>query len=69
MHYGRYAAVAFNFTGTIAAGALAGWLLDRWLGTDPYGVVACTLLAVVGGFVSLVETLRRLDRLDRAHEP
>jgi ATP synthase protein I len=66
VRYGRYGAMAFEFTGTIAGGAIAGWLIDRSFGTDPYGVVACTLLAVVGGFVRLIQVLRRFDRLDRA---
>jgi ATP synthase protein I len=57
--------VAFEFSGTIAGGAFVGWLLDRWLGTPPWGAVLMTLLAVVGGFVRLVQILRRFERRDR----
>lgn len=66
LRQGRYVALAFDFSGTIAAGAIAGWLIDRELGTDPYGVAGLTIIAVVGGFVRLVLELRRLDRLDHA---
>ena len=62
--YARYGAVAFEFSGTIAAGTVIGWLLDRWLGTPPYLLVFSTLAAVAGGFVRLIHILRRFDRLD-----
>ena len=65
----RYGALAFEFSGTIAGGAIVGWLLDRWLGTDPYLGLACILAAVVGGFVRLVEALRHLERVDREPKP
>jgi len=64
VRYGRYGAVAFEFSGTIAGGVVVGWVIDRSLGTDPYGVVACTLLAVVGGFIRLIQVLRQFDRFD-----
>jgi F0F1-type ATP synthase assembly protein I len=69
VRYGRYGALAFEFSGTIAAGAVVGWLLDRWLGIAPYGVVFSTLVAVVGGFVRLVQVLKRLERLDLQRQP
>ena len=65
VRYARYGAVAFEFSGTIAAGAMVGWLLDGWLGSGPYMLVVSTLAAVVGGFVRLVQILRRFDRLER----
>ena len=68
IRYGRYGAVAFEFSGTIGAGVVIGWLLDGWLRTAPYAVVICTLAAVVGGFIRLIEVLRRFDRLDGADD-
>jgi len=59
VRYGRYGAVAFEFSGTIAAGAVVGYLIDRWLHTEPYGVTLCTLILL----------LRRFDQLDRETEP
>jgi F0F1-type ATP synthase assembly protein I len=69
VRYGRYGALAFEFSGTIAGGAVVGWLIDRWLGTAPYGVTFCTLVAVVGGFVRLIQVLKRFERLDLERQP
>jgi F0F1-type ATP synthase assembly protein I len=65
VRYGGYGAVAFEFSGTIAGGAVVGWLLDDWLRTSPWAVALCTVLAAVGGFIRLITILRRFDRSDR----
>ena len=69
VRYGRYGAIAFEFSGGIAAGAFIGWWLDERYGTQPYALLATTLLAVVGGFVRLITVLRKFERSDRAREP
>jgi len=63
---GWYTALGINFSGTIAGGAFVGWLIDRWMDTEPWALVACTMLGVVGGFVALIHGLRQLER--REHE-
>lgn len=62
IRFAWYGALVYEFAGTILAGAAIGWFLDRSLGTQPYLAVVLTLLGVVGGFVLLVQRLRRLDR-------
>ena len=69
VHFGRYGALAFEFSGTIAGGVMVGWAIDRWLGAAPYGLVACTLIAVVGGFIRMIVVLKSFERSDRASEP
>lgn len=39
------------FLGSILAGLLVGWLLDRWLGTDPWLLLACALTGAYSGFL------------------
>lgn len=68
VRFARYGALAFEFSGTIAAGAIAGGLVDRWAGSAPYGVALLTVLAAILGFARFIQMLRRLDRLDRASE-
>ena len=62
--FGRSFALFWDFVGTVLAGAVIGWFVDRQLGTDPYGVLGFLILGVVGGFIRLVTSLQRLDRLD-----
>ena len=69
VRYGRYGAIAFEFSGGIAAGAFIGWWLDERYGTQPYALLVTTLLAVVGGFIRLIKVLRKFERSDRAREP
>ena len=69
VRYGRYGAVAFEFSGSIGAGAFLGWLIDGWLGSGPWALLTCTLVAVAGGFVRLIQVLRRFDRIDLEREP
>ena len=64
VHFGRSFALFWDFVGTVLAGAVVGWLIDRQFDTEPYGTLALLILGVVGGFIRLVRSLRRLDRLD-----
>ena len=61
--------MAFEFSGGIAAGAFIGWWVDDRYGTQPYAILAMTLLAVVGGFIRLIQVVRRFERSDRGREP
>ena len=69
IRYGKYGALAFEFSGTIAAGSMIGWLFDRWLDSAPYGLVVGTLLAVVGGFIRLIQLVRRFEQVDLGRRP
>lgn len=65
LRYARGAAIAFEFTSSIAAGALLGWWLDRYFGTTPWCMAGATILASIAGFVRLLQVLRQFERLDR----
>jgi F0F1-type ATP synthase assembly protein I len=68
VRFARGGALAFEFSGTIAGSAVLGWLIDGYLETDPYGMIGCILIGVCGGFVRLIQMLRRFDRVDRDAE-
>lgn len=42
-----------SFFGSIISGLLIGYLVDRWLGTDPWAIVIFTLLGAYAGFLRL----------------
>ena len=50
-----------SFLSSVLAGALLGYLTDRWLGTDPWLVVAGILLGAYAGFVKVWGYLKKLD--------
>ena len=54
----------FEFTGTIMGAAICGWALDRWLETGPWGFLSLMLVGVAGGFIRLLQLVRRFDRID-----
>ncbi len=52
----------------VAAGALLGWLFDRWRGTAPTGLLVGSVIGIVIGLWSLVRGALKLNRdLDRQH--
>jgi len=64
LKFGRSFALFWDFVGTVLAGAVIGWFIDSRFDTEPYWTLGVLLLGVVGGFVRLVSSLRRLDRMD-----
>ena len=64
LRFGRSFALFWDFMGTILAGAVVGWLVDRTFDTEPYATLVLMILGVAGGFIRLVRSLRRLERLD-----
>ena len=64
LRFGRSFALFWDFVGTVLAGALIGWFIDSRFDTEPYWILGLMILGVVGGFVRLVSSLRRMDRMD-----
>ena len=45
--------------GGLVGGTLIGWLLDRWLGTEPVLLITLMVLGTVGGFWSIIKMSTR----------
>ena len=45
---------ASEFVATIAVGGFIGWLLDAWLGTKPWFLIALFFLGVTAGIVNVI---------------
>lgn len=47
-----------SFFGSIMAGAVLGWLGDRWLGTEPWLVVIGIIAGSISGFYRMWELMK-----------
>jgi ATP synthase protein I len=43
-----------EFVAGILVGAAMGWLLDRWLGTSPWGLIVLLLLGFAAGILNVM---------------
>ncbi len=50
------AAAAYTLVGSVVLLGAAGYGIDRWLGTGPYGLIAGFLLGIAVGFYELVKS-------------
>ena len=54
-------AAAFSLFASVVAGLIVGWLLDRWLGTRPWLLVAGVVLGSAAGFYELIRSTAKLS--------
>ncbi|MDX6501020.1 MAG: putative F0F1-ATPase subunit Ca2+/Mg2+ transporter [Blastocatellia bacterium] len=54
-------AAAFSLFTAVVAGLVAGWLMDRWLGTRPWLLVAGIVLGAIAGFYQFIRISSRLS--------
>lgn len=54
-----------SFLGSILSGTLIGYLLDLWLGTDPWLVVIGILLGSYSGFMNMWRWAREAEDAKR----
>ena len=52
---------AISLFAAVVSGLLFGWLLDRWLGTKPWLLVAGVTLGSVAGFYEFIRATSRLS--------
>jgi ATP synthase protein I len=55
----KYAAIGLQFPSTIIGGLALGYLVDKFLGTAPWGVTILTFVAFVGAVAQLIQWVRR----------
>jgi ATP synthase protein I len=54
-------AAAFSLFAAVVAGLGLGWLLDRWLGTRPWLMIAGLVLGAAAGFYEFIRTSSKLS--------
>lgn len=53
---GRGLRLSAEFVGGVVVGAMIGWLLDRWLGTSPWGLFAFLMLGFAAGIRNVLRS-------------
>jgi len=53
-------AAALSLFVAVAAGLILGWVLDRWLGTRPWLLVAGLVLGAAAGFYEFIRATSKL---------
>ncbi len=61
----QWAGVGFELAGTIALLTLAGYGIDAWLGTGPWGMLVGGVLGIVGGLYNLLKRAIQANRTKR----
>jgi len=51
--------IALILPSSIAVGLFIGYMLDRWLGTGPWLLLAFTVLGIVSGLLSLFRAIKK----------
>ena len=59
--YSMAFAIAADMVGGVAGGAGIGWLVDRWLGSPPLGLIAFFFLGAAAGMWNVYRTVRGYD--------
>jgi ATP synthase protein I len=59
--YGMAFAIAADLVGGLVGGAGIGWLVDRWLGSAPLGLIAFFFLGAAAGMWNVYRTVRGYD--------
>jgi F0F1-type ATP synthase assembly protein I len=53
----KFASAGFTYAGTMLVFGGVGYLIDRWVGTEPWLLVLGLVAGAVGGFIRLVLTV------------
>jgi ATP synthase protein I len=53
-------AAALSLFASVVSGLIAGWLLDRWLGTAPWLLVAGIVLGAAAGFYEFIRITSKI---------
>lgn len=54
-------AAAFSLFSAVVAGLIVGWLLDRWLGTQPWLLVTGIILGAAAGFYEFIRSAAKMS--------
>ncbi len=65
----KMSGMGLELVGAIGTMAVIGWLLDRWLGTDPWLIVTGLGVGLIAGMVRFFRTALAVTRSNRPEPP
>jgi ATP synthase protein I len=60
--YSRLVSLGLHFPSAIIVGTLFGYFFDRWLHTNPWGMLVGFFLGVVAGYINFFREFKRMER-------
>jgi ATP synthase protein I len=57
-----YISAVWKMVGGAVVGVLGGYLMDRWLGTTPWGLVGLSVVGICVGFYGFIHEMTRLGK-------
>ena len=65
---GKAYGVGMEFAAAVAGFCIVGWFMDRWLDSQPYGLLIGAILGIVGGMYNLIRYAIRSNRASEAQK-
>jgi ATP synthase protein I len=60
-----YSTLGLEMGLSVAAGAIIGYYLDKWLHTEPWLLIVFLIFGAIAGFRSLYRALKRMQQEDK----
>ena len=60
--FARGMRLSAELVGGVVVGFILGWLLDRWFGTSPWGLIVFLLLGFTAGVLNVMRSARVIQR-------
>lgn len=65
---GMAARLGTEFASGVLVGTAAGWLLDDWLGTQPWLLCICLIFGTAAGVKLMMQSLKQYDKQQQESE-
>ena len=66
---GLVSGLGFVLFASIGGGYFLGWLLDRWLGTEPIFGMVLAGVGLAGGLIEILRIMKRIEKHDGGDSP
>ena len=60
--------MGLDLAAAVGVGALLGWWIDRRFETDPWGVVICSSIGIIGGLLNFVRAAQAAARCSQIEQ-